>query len=64
MFFEMPAYVDLTGYADENTPYVHIRFKHRKCARQSARSIRKMFNWFSTNHMVAVAGKCDLLTSF
>ena len=23
-----------------------------------------MFHWFSTNHMVAVSGKCDLLTTF
>ena len=62
--FETPAYVDLTGYANENTPYVHILFKHRKRARQSTRTIRKMFHWFSTYHMVAISGKCDLLTTF
>ena len=43
--------------------FLYILFKYRKCARQSTRSIKKMFHWFSTNHLTANAGKCHLLTS-
>ena len=57
MFFEKPANTDFAGYANDNTPYTYSS-NIRKCARQSTRSIKKMFHWFSTNNLVANAGKC------
>ena len=42
-----------------DTPSSNIR----KYTRQSTRSIRKMFHWFSTKNLVENAGKCPLLTS-
>ena len=61
-FYETPANTDFAWYADDNTPY--------KCSSNIENvldnlqgALKKMFYWFSTNHLVANAGKCHLLTS-
>ena len=62
MFFETPANIDFSGYADDNTPYTYSsNIKNVLDNLQGA--LEKMFHWFSTNHMVANGGKCHLLTS-
>ena len=61
MFFETPTSNDFAGYTDDNTPYTYS--SNIKNVIQSTKSIRKMFHWFSTNNLVASAGKCHLLTS-
>ena len=61
-FFETPANIDFAGYADDNTPYTYSsNIKNVLDNLQGA--LEKMFHWFSTNNLVANAGKCHLLTS-
>ena len=62
MFFETPANIDFAGYADDNTPYTYSsNIKNVLDNLQGA--LEKMFHWFSTNNLVANAGKCHVLTS-
>ena len=62
MFFEKPANIDFPGYADDNTPYTYSsNIKNVLDNLQGA--LEKMFHGFSTNNLVANAGKCHLLTS-
>ena len=60
--FETPANIDFAGYADDNTPYTYSsNIKNVLDNLQGA--LEKMFLWFSTNNLVANAGKCHLLRS-
>ena len=62
MFFETPANIDFAGYADDNTPYTYSsNIKNVLDNLQGA--LEKMFQWLSTNNLVANAKKCHLLTS-
>ena len=62
MFFEIPANIDFAGYADDNTPYIY--FSNIKNVLDNLQgALEKMFQWFSTNNLVANAKKCHLLTS-
>ena len=62
MFFETPANIDFAGYADDNTPYTYSsNIKNVLDNLQGA--LEKMFHWFSTNNLVANAGKFHFLTS-
>ena len=62
MFFETPENIDFAGYADDNTPYTYAsKIEHVLSNLQGASE--KLFFWFSANHLVANAGKCNLLTS-
>ena len=62
MFFETPANIDFTGYADDNTPYTYSS-NIKSLLENLPGVLEKMFHWFSTNNLVANAGKCHLLTS-
>ena len=62
MFFETRANIDLTGYADDNTPYTYSS-NIKSLLENLPGVLEKMFHWFSTNNLVANAGKCHLLTS-
>ena len=62
MFFETPANIDFAGYADDNTPYTYSsNIKNVLDNLQGA--LEKMFQWLSTNNLVANAKKYYLLTS-
>ena len=62
LFFETPGNIDFTGYADDNTPYTYSsKIEHVLSNLQGASE--KLFSWFSANHLVANAGKCNLFTS-
>ena len=62
MFFETLENIDLTEYADDNTPYTYSsKIDHVLTNLQGASG--KLFSWFSGNHLVANSGKCHLLTS-
>ena len=62
MFFENPENTDFAGYADDNTPYAYSsKIEHALTNLQGASE--KLFSWFSANHLVVSAGKCDLITS-
>ena len=62
MFFETPANIGFAGYADDNTPYTYS--SNIKNVLDNLQGVlEKMFHWFSTNNLVANAGKCHLLTS-
>ena len=62
MFYETPANIDFAGYADDNTPYTYSSNVENVLDNLQG-AFEKMFHWFSTNHLVANAGKCHLLTS-
>ena len=59
----MPINIGFAGHADDNTPYTNssklkiFNWNNRQGA------LEKMLHLFSTNHLVASAGKCHLLTS-
>ena len=56
MFFETPANIDFAGYADDNVPYTYSsNIKNLLDNLQGA--FENMFHWFSTNNLVANAGK-------
>ena len=62
MFFETPENIDFTEYADDKTPKTYSsKTQHLLSNLQGASE--KLFSWFSANHLVANAGKCNLLTS-
>ena len=62
MFFEIQENIDFAGYADNNTPYTYSsKIEHVLTNLQGASE--KLFSWFSANHLVVSAGKCDLITS-
>ena len=62
MFFETPENIYFTGYADDNTPYTSSsKIEHVITNLQDASE--ELFSWFSANHLVANAGKNNLLTS-
>ena len=62
MFFETPANIDFAGYADDNTPYTYSsNIKNVLDNLQGA--LEKMFQWLSSNNLVANAKNCHLLTS-
>ena len=64
MFFETPTNIDFAGYADDNTPYTYIPYSNVENVLSNLQgALEKIFNWFSTNHLVANAGKCPFLTS-
>ena len=58
MFFETPANINFAGYADGNTLYAYSASTENLQG-----TLEKNFHWFLANHLVANAGKCDLLTS-
>ena len=59
----MPANIDLTGYADDNIiPYI-LSSNKENVLNNLQGALQKVFHLFSTNHLVANAGKCHLLTS-
>ena len=61
--FKTPQNIDIAGYADEGTPYTYSsKIEHLLTNLQGASE--NLFRWFSTNHLVANAGRCHLLTSF
>ena len=61
-FFTKPANIDFPEYADDNTPYTYSsNIENMLDNLQGA--LKKMFHWFSTNRLVANAGKLHLLTS-
>ena len=62
MFFETPANIDFAGYPDDNIPYTYSSNIENVLDNLQGAS-EKMFHWFSTNHLVANAGKYHLLTS-
>ena len=62
MFFETPANIDFAGYEDANTPYTYSSNIENVLDNLQG-ALEKMFHWFSTNNLVANAGKCHLLTS-
>ena len=55
-------HIDFAGYADDNTPYKYSS-KIENVLHNLQGALEKMFHWFSTNRLVANAGKCRLLTS-
>ena len=61
-FFETPANIDIAGYADDNTPYIYSSHLENVLDNLQG-ALGKMFHWFSSNHLVANAGKSHLLTS-
>ena len=62
MFFETPENIGFARYADDNTPYTYSsKIEHVLTNLQGAS--KKLFSWFSANHLVANAGKCHLLTN-
>ena len=53
-FFETPANIDFAGYADDNTPYTYS--SNIKNVLDNLQGVlEKMFQWFSTNNLVANA---------
>ena len=61
-FFTTSANIDFPEYADDNTPYTYSsNIENMLDNLQGA--LKKMFHWFSTNHLVANAGKLHLLIS-
>ena len=62
MFFETPAKIGFAGYTDGNTPHTYSSNIENVLDNLQG-ALEKMFHWFSTNHLVANAGKCYLLAS-
>ena len=62
MFFETPANINSAGNADDNTPNTYSSNIENVLDNLQG-ALEKMFHWFSTNHLVANAGKCHLLTN-
>ena len=62
MFLETPGNIDIAGYADDNTPYTYSSNIVNVLDNLQG-VLEKMFHWFSTNHLVANAGKRHLLRS-
>ena len=62
IFLETPANIDFVEYADDNTLYKYSSNIENVLDNLQGAS-EKMFHWFSTNYLIANAGKCHLLTS-
>ena len=62
MFFEIPENIDFVGYADDNILYTYSSKIDSGLTNLQGAS-EKLFSWCSTNHLVANAGKCHLLSS-
>ena len=62
MFFETPQNICFAGYADDNTPYTYSS-KIEEVLSNLENALKKLFQWFSDNYLVANASKCHLLTS-
>ena len=62
MFFKTQANIDFAGYPDDNTPYTYSS-DIKNVLYNLQGPLEKMRHWFSTNNLVANAGKCHLLTS-
>ena len=62
MFVETLENIDFAGYADDNNPYTYSS-KIEDVLTNLQSASEKLFSWFSTNHLLANAGKCHLLTS-
>ena len=62
IFFETPTNVDFTGYTDDNTPYTCSSNIENVLVNLQG-ELEKMFHWFSRNHLVINAGRCQLLAS-
>ena len=62
MFFKTPENIDFVVYKDDDTPNTYSsKIEHVLTNVQGASE--KLFYWFSANHLVANAGKCNFLTS-
>ena len=57
-----PDGVNADGHADDNTPYTYSSNIENVLGNLQG-ALEKMFHWFSTNHLVANAGKYHLSTS-
>ena len=62
MFFETPKSIESAGYADDNSPYI-CSSNIEKVLENLQVALEQLFQWFSTNHLVANAEKWHLLTS-
>ena len=62
MFFETLENIDFAGYAGDNNPYTYSS-KIEDVLTNLQGASEKLFSWFSTNHLLANAGKYHLLTS-
>ena len=62
MFFDTPNNIDFAGYADGNTPYA-CSSNIEEVLENLQGALEQLFQGFSTNHLVANAGKCHILTS-
>ena len=62
MFFETPKNVDFDGYVDDNIPYT-CSWNIEEVLENLQGTLEQLFQWFSAKHLVANAGKCQLLTS-
>ena len=62
MFFKTPKNIDFAGYADDNTPY-KCSSNIEEVLENLEGALEQFFQWFSANHLVENARKCDLLTS-
>ena len=62
VWFYFEEYIDITSYADDNTPYsADSNIENTVSSLES--SSARLFNWFSQNAMKANPGKCHLLLS-
>ena len=62
MFSKTPENIEFAGYTDDNTPYKYSS-NIEIVLDNLQQALEKTFHWFPTNHLVANAGKCHLLTS-
>ena len=62
MLFKTPKNINFAGYADDNTPY-KCSSNIEEVLENLQGALEQLFQWFSANHLVEKAGKCDLLIS-
>ena len=62
MFSKTPENIEFAGYTDDNTPYKYSS-NIEIVLDNLQQALEKTFHWFPTNHLVANARKCHLLTS-
>ena len=63
MALETQPNIDFAWYADNNTPYTYP-WNIKNVLDNLPGALEKLSYWFSTNHLVANAGKCHYLTRF
>ena len=63
ILFEKPTNIDFAEYADDNNTPCTYSSDIENVLDNLQGALEKMFHWFSTNYLVAHAGKCHLLTS-